>query len=69
MKDCHVASLRAMISGAAIQTVPLLLKGAYMKDLFDLKSYFYPSMFPFSDKLLEISMKMFEATGNLIKAE
>jgi len=69
MKDCHVASLLAMISSVAMQTDPLLLKGVYMKDLFDLKSEFYHSMFQFPEKLLEINMKVIEATGNLIKAE
>ncbi len=46
-----------------------MLKGVYMKDLFDLKSDFYHSMFQCPEKLLEWNLKTFEATGNLIKAE
>ena len=46
-----------------------MLKGAYMKDLFDLKSDFYSFMFQCPEKLREWNLKMFEATGNLIKAE
>ena len=46
-----------------------MLKGMYMKDLFDLNSDFYSFMFENPGKLMEWQLKMLEATGHLINAE